>query len=73
MAPILGEQISHVQDINSLAEQLLDSRIEPLHTDSTCFDNLPSSTVKALALMENIDTSYLFVIDEGSYQGVVTL
>jgi CBS domain containing-hemolysin-like protein len=33
----------------------------------------PSSTVKALALMENIDTSYLFVIDEGSYQGVVTL
>ena len=29
MAPILGEQISHVQDINSLAEQLLDSRIEP--------------------------------------------
>jgi CBS domain-containing protein len=73
MAPILGEQISHVQNIESLAEQLLDSRIEPFiqtpHTSTTS----ASSAVKALALMEKIDSSYLFVIDEGRYQGVVTI
>jgi CBS domain-containing protein len=73
MAPILGEQISHVQDIESLAEQLLDSRIEPFiqipHTSTTS----ASSAVKALALMEKNDSSYLFIIDEGRYQGVVTI
>jgi CBS domain-containing protein len=73
MAPILGEQISHVQNIESLAEQLLDSRIEPFiqipHTSTTS----ASSAVKALALMEKNDSSYLFIIDEGRYQGVVTI
>ena len=73
MAPILGEQISHVQDIESLAEQLLDSRIEPFIQTPHASTTSASSAVKALALMEKIDTSYLFVIDEGSYQGVVTL
>jgi CBS domain-containing protein len=73
MAPILGEQISHVQNIESLAEQLLDSRIEPFIHHPHASTTSASSAVKALALMEKIDTSYLFVIDEGRYQGVVTL
>jgi predicted transcriptional regulator len=73
MAPILGEQISHVQNIESLAEQLLDNRIEPFIQQPHASTTSASSTVKALALMEKNDTGYLFVIDEGSYQGVVTL
>jgi predicted transcriptional regulator len=73
MAPILGEQISHVQDIESLAEQLLDSRIELFIQTPHASTTSASSAIKALALMEKIDSSYLFVIDEGRYQGVVTI
>lgn len=29
--------------------------------------------IKALALMEQNDTSYLFVVDSGEYQGAVTI
>ena len=32
-----------------------------------------SSVVKALALMEQSDTSYIFVVDEERYLGVVTI
>jgi hypothetical protein len=73
MAPILGEQISHVRNIDSLAEQLLDSRIEPFIQTPHASITSASSAVKALALMEKVDSSYLFVIDEGRYQGVVTI
>jgi CBS domain-containing protein len=29
--------------------------------------------IKALALMEQNDTSYLFVVDDGQYRGAVTI
>jgi CBS domain-containing protein len=29
--------------------------------------------IKALAIMEKNDTSYLFVVDDGEYQGIVTI
>ena len=73
MASILGEQISHVQDMDMLAEQLLESRIDAYIQRPHASITSASSAVKALALMEKLDTSYLFVIDEGRYQGVVTI
>ena len=73
MATILGEQISHVQDMDVLAEQLLESRIDAYIQRPHASITSGSSSVKALALMEKLDTSYLFVIDEGRYQGAVTI
>jgi predicted transcriptional regulator len=73
MAAILGEQISHVQDMDMMANQLLDDQIDTYIQIPHASTTSASSAVKALALMEKIDTSYLFVIDEGKYQGVVTL
>jgi CBS domain-containing protein len=73
MATILGEQISHVQDMDMLAKPLLDSRIDAYIQHPHASVTSASSAVKALALMEKIDSSYLFVIDEGRYQGVVTI
>ena len=37
--------------------------------------SIPSATqlMKALAIMEHYDTSYLFVIDDGSYRGTLTI
>ena len=36
---------------------------------------IPSATqlMKALAIMEHYDTSYLFVIDDGVYRGTITI
>jgi predicted transcriptional regulator len=73
MAPILGEQISHVQDMDTFAQQLLECRIDAYIQHPHASITSASSAVKALALMEKIDSSYLFVIDEGRYQGVVTI
>ena len=73
MATILGEQVSHVQDMDVLAEQLLESRIDAYIQRPHASITSGSSSVKALALMEKLDTSYLFVIDEGRYQGAVTI
>jgi CBS domain-containing protein len=73
MASILGEQISHVQDMDRMSQQLLDSRIDAYIQHPHASITSTSSAVKALALMEKIDSSYLFVTDEGKYQGVVTL
>jgi CBS domain-containing protein len=46
--------------------------------DPFVLDQLPSITshspvLKALALMEEFDTGYIFVIDDDEYKGVVTL
>ena len=73
MAPILGEQISHVQDMDMMSPQLLDSRIDAYIQRPHASITSASSAIKALALMEKNDSSYLFVVDEGKYQGVVTL
>jgi predicted transcriptional regulator len=73
MASILGEQISNVQDMDMIGQQLLDSQIDACIQRPHASITSASSAVKALALMEKIDSSYLFVIDEGKYQGVVTL
>jgi predicted transcriptional regulator len=73
MARVLGEQASDVEDMELLAKQLFDNRIDsyiqPPHASLTS----TSSIIQAMALMEKLDTGYLFVIDEGQYMGVVTL
>ena len=73
MAKVLGEQTSSVRDMEMLAEQLLDNRIDSCTQRPHASLTSASSVIKALALMEKLDTSYLFVIDEGQYIGLVTL
>jgi CBS domain-containing protein len=73
MAKVLGEQTSGVRDMEMLAEQLLDNRIDSCTQRPHASLTSASSVIKALALMEKLDTSYLFVIDEGQYMGLVTL
>lgn len=40
---------------------------------SRIFGWIPAAAVKALAMMEQDDTNYIFVVDEGRYLGVVTI
>ncbi len=73
MAKVLGEQISNVQDMESLAKQLLNDPAEQYIQEPHISITSASSAIKALAMMEHSDTSYIFVVDEGQYKGVVTI
>ena len=73
MARVLGEQLSSVQDIEVIATEVLDSRVDLYVQQPHLSLTSASSTVKALAMMEQSDTSYIYVVDDGRYQGVVTI
>ena len=73
MAMVLGEHVSDVEEMELLAKQLFENRIDSYLQRPHASLTSTSSIVKALALMEKLDTGYLFVIDEGQYNGVVTL
>jgi CBS domain-containing protein len=73
MAHILGEQLSDLQDMKAEAEQLLGGTVDQYKQEPHLSITSASSAVKALAMMEREDTSYIFVVDEGRYKGVVTI
>ena len=73
MARVLGEQENDVQEMQVLAKQLFDSKIDSYRQRPHASITSGSSIIKALALMEKLDTGYLFVIDQGEYRGVITL
>jgi predicted transcriptional regulator len=73
MARVLGEQLSGVQDMVAIAKEVLDSPVEDFVQEPHLSLTSASSTVKALAMMEQSDTSYIYVVDEGRYKGVVTI
>jgi CBS domain-containing protein len=73
MAKVLGDQGYDVQEMETLAKQLFDNKIDSYQQRPHASIASGSSVIKALALMEKLDTGYLFVIDQGEYKGVVTL
>ena len=72
-ARILGEEMSCMEDIETKARQLLDTPVDPYVQEPALSLSSEAPAIKALAMMEQNDTSYLFVVDEGQYQGAVTI
>ena len=72
-ARILGEEMSCMEDVEAKAKRLLDTPAEPYVQEPTLSLSSDAPVIKALALMEQNDTSYLFVVDDGQYQGAVTI
>jgi CBS domain-containing protein len=72
-ARILGEEMSCMDDAEHKAKFLLDTPVDPYVQEPALSLNSDAPLIKALALMEQNDTSYLFVVDNGQYQGVVTI
>ena len=72
MAHVLGNQLSCVDDPEGKAMDLLCHSVNEyvmpdlysLTTDTTVF--------KTLAIMEKHNSSYVFIVDDGDYKGVVT-
>jgi hypothetical protein len=72
MAFVLGDDVTCVDDAEAKAHAVLCSTVDPFvrrHYNSIDSD---SPVMRALAIMEKLDTSYLFVIDDGVYKGTVT-
>ena len=72
-ARILGEEMSCMEDVESKAKRLLDTPVDPYVQEPALSLSSDAPAIKALALMEQNDTSYLFIVDDGKYQGVVTI
>ena len=73
LARILGDQLSCMGDMEAKAKQLMHNPVDPYVLEPHISLTSDSPAVKALALMEQNDTSYIFVVDEGRYKGVITI
>lgn len=73
MANMLNLQMSCVDNAETKAKEILGNPVEPYV--QSLHKTLDSSAplIKALATMEQHDTSYIFVVDEGVYKGMITI
>lgn len=72
-ARFLGEEMSCMDDVEAKAKQLLCTPVDPYMQEPALSLTSDAPVIKALAMMEQNDTSYLFVVDDGQYQGAVTI
>ncbi len=73
MAPLLGSFLSCVENAEEKVKEVLCNPIEPYVRETRVSITSDEPAIKALAVMEKNDTSYVFVIDEGEYIGIVTI
>jgi len=73
MASVLGASLSCVENAEEKTKEILCKPVEPFvqALPMTITSDVP--LIKALAIMEKHDTSYIFVVDQGIYQGVITI
>lgn len=73
LAPLLGSQLSCVDSADAKAREILGNPVEPYIQPLPKTIDSSAALIKALAVMEQNDTSYIFVVDEGDYRGVITV
>ena len=72
-ARILGDQLTCIDDLEGKIKEMMDSHVEPFMQEPHLAIESDAAAFKALAMMEQNDTSYIFVVDDGRYRGVVTI
>ncbi len=72
-ATLLGSFLSCVDNAQEKIEQILASNVDAFVRDLHVCIGSDEPAIKALAIMEQNDTSYLFVVDDGEYQGIITI
>ena len=73
MAPVLHSKLSCVESAEDKAREIICNPIEPYVQGPHQSISSDAPLIKALALMEKEDTSYIFVVDEGAFKGVITI
>jgi CBS domain-containing protein len=71
-AHLLGDDIEHLDFPHIRAEQLMERPVEEFLFPDAIQLAPHFQAIKALAIMEQFGTEYLFVSEAGDYQGVVT-
>lgn len=72
-APLLGSFLSCVGNAQEKVAQLLNSQVDAYVQRLHVLIASGEPAIKALAIMEQNDTSYLFVVDDGEYKGIITI
>lgn len=72
-ARILGDQLTCMDDVEGKTKEMMNSTVEPFMQEPHLTIESDAAAFKALAMMEQNDTSYIFVVDDGRYHGVVTI
>lgn len=72
-AALLGVFLSCVDNAKEKIEQVLASEVDPYVREPHVSIRSDEPAIKALAIMEKNDTSYLFVVDDGEYKGIITI
>ncbi len=72
-ARILGDQLTCLDDIEGKTKEMMDSPVESFMQEPHLTIKADAAALKALAMMEQNDTSYIFVVDDGQYFGVATI
>ncbi len=73
LAHVLGNQLACLDKSEAKIKEVLCNPIEPYVLEPHVSIGPQSPVVKALALMEKHDTSYIFVVDDSRYLGIVTI
>jgi len=73
LALVVGDRLSTFEDMERRLPDVFGHPVEDYVQEPHA--SIPSATqlMKALAIMEHYDTSYLFVIDDGVYRGTITI
>lgn len=71
-AHLLGDAIDHLNITLTSLQQLLEQPVETLVDENPPALTPHSPVIKALAIMESFDTTCLFLMDQGHYQGSIT-
>jgi predicted transcriptional regulator len=72
-ASLLGCFLSCVDNAQEKIGEVLVSKVDAYVRPAHVTIRSDEPAIKALAIMEAKDTSYLFVVDEGRYQGIITI
>lgn len=71
-AHMLGDAIEGVTIADEKIRTVLELPVDGFVLAETCSISPASPIVKALSLMEHFNTGYIFLLDNGSYRGIVT-
>ena len=71
-AHLLGDDIEHLDFPHIKADELMAKAVDDYIFPDAIQLSANFQTIKGLAIMEQYNTEYLFVTEEGEYQGVVT-
>ena len=72
-APLLGRFLSCIENAEAKISEVLASTVDQYVRHANLSITPDDPAIKALALMEKNDTSYIFVMDDGAYLGTITI